>query len=411
MQYIGKISVIVPVYNAGRYLKECIESIIKQTYKNVELILVDDGSEDDSADIIDEYKRKYPRICTIKKKNGGPNSARKAGLDIAEGEYIMFVDADDYIQEDMCECLIQAIIEHNVDMVWSGIIKIYDDGRNEKIRQSILGRISGRELSRCILDIDNFYTYNISTSLYGILFRKKIILNIFKLFDNRITFSEDCACVFLSCMDAKAVYVIDKYLYCFRLNEYSLTHNHKKDNYITQKYLYRYMQKELKHRDADNDIYREIEQLIIRDLLIAGYSRAFGHCSFLYPYDNVTRGKKIAIYGAGAFGIELYQFITQSQLYEVAVWVDKEWDRREFTDKPVQSPLALMQEEYDFVVIAITNNAASLSVKKELINMGVDSEKIKRISEEMISYEYLPANFVNEDTADEGDSYLSPTVS
>lgn len=103
MQNSEKISVIVPVYNAERYLKECIESIINQTYKNVNLILVDDGSEDGSADIMDEYKRKYPGICVIRKKNGGPNSARKAGLDIAEGEYITFVDADDYIQSDMCE--------------------------------------------------------------------------------------------------------------------------------------------------------------------------------------------------------------------------------------------------------------------------------------------------------------------
>ena len=393
MQYPGQISVIVPVYNAGRYLRECIESILSQTYKSVELILVDDGSEDDSADIMDEYKRQYPGVRTIRKKNGGPNSARKVGLDIAEGEYIMFVDADDYIQKDMCECLIQIIIEHNVDMVWSGLNRVFDNGNIEKIRQSVLGRVSGLELAHHIIDIDNFYTYNISTSLIGVLFRKDSLHNIFQTFDQRITFSEDCACVFLSCMDAKEVYVADEYFYYIRINELSLTHNHNKDNYKSQRYLYKYMQKELKKRRADIEMYKEIEQLIIRDLLIAGYSKAFGHCNFLYPYENVTRGKKIAIYGAGALGIELYQFLMKSQLYELVVWVDKGWERVEFSGKPVQSPMTLLQKDFDYVVIALTKHAVSLNAKKELIDMGIDADKIKCISKELISYDYLPLDF------------------
>lgn len=393
MQYPGQISVIVPVYNAGRYLRECIESILSQTYKSVELILVDDGSEDDSADIMDEYKRQYPGVRTIRKKNGGPNSARKVGLDIAEGEYIMFVDADDYIQKDMCECLIQIIIEHNVDMVWSGICKTYDEGREEIIHQSMTGLFSGIELADNIIDVDNFYKFNIGTSLYAVLFRKGLLLNIFKTFDERITFSEDCSCVFLSCMDAKQVFIIDKYFYHFRVNEYSLTHNHNKDNYMTQKFLYKYMYRELNKRKAHCKIYKEIEQLIIRDLLIAGYMRAFGHCSFLYPYENVDRGKKIAIYGAGALGIELYQFLMKSQLYELVVWVDKGWERGEFSGRPVQSPITLLQKDYDYIVIALTKHAVSLSAKKELIDMGIDADKIKCISKEMISYDYLPVDF------------------
>lgn len=394
MQYSGKISVIVPVYNAEQYLRECIESIINQTYKYFELILVDDGSEDDSTGIMDEYKRQYPEIRTIRKKNGGPNSARRAGLNIAEGEYIMFVDADDYIQKDMCECLIQIIVEHKVDMVWSGARKIYDDGREEIIRQSLLGTFWGIELAQHIIDVDDFYTSNIGTFLWAILFKKELIFNILEIFDQRITFSEDCACAFLTCMDAKKVYIADKYLYYYRMNECSIIHNHNRDNYMTQKYLYKYMQRELNKRNAYCVIYREIEQLIIRDLLIAGYKRAFGHCSFLYPYENVDRGKKIAIYGAGALGIELYQFLTQSQLYELAVWVDKGWERSEFSDRPVQSPLALLQRDYDFVVIAITKYKVSLNVKKELIDMGIDAGKIKCISKEMISYDYLPADFL-----------------
>ena len=97
----GLISVIVPVYNVESYLEKCIDSIIHQTYKNLEIILVDDGSTDNSGKICDVYKEKDSRIKVIHKQNRGLSSARNCGLEIAKGEYIGFVDGDDYIAEDM----------------------------------------------------------------------------------------------------------------------------------------------------------------------------------------------------------------------------------------------------------------------------------------------------------------------
>lgn len=95
------ISIIVPVYNAEKYLDTCVESIIRQTYTNWELILVNDGSSDRSPEICEKWSRRDPRITVIHKENGGASSARNAGLNVARGEYIGFVDADDYISENM----------------------------------------------------------------------------------------------------------------------------------------------------------------------------------------------------------------------------------------------------------------------------------------------------------------------
>ena len=100
-----KISIIVPVYNIEKYISECIESIINQTYKNLQIILVDDGSTDKSGIICDEYARKDTRINVIHQKNGGLVSARKSGLRNVEGEFVGFVDGDDYIEPDMYENL------------------------------------------------------------------------------------------------------------------------------------------------------------------------------------------------------------------------------------------------------------------------------------------------------------------
>lgn len=105
------ISIIVPVYNIQEYLSRCIDSIINQTYKNIEIILVDDGSTDKSGTICDEYAGKDNRIIVIHKENGGVSSARNAGLDIAKGDYIGFVDGDDYIEKDMYQVLIDDALQ------------------------------------------------------------------------------------------------------------------------------------------------------------------------------------------------------------------------------------------------------------------------------------------------------------
>ena len=116
-----KISIIVPVYNVEKYLRKCVDSILNQTFKDFELILVDDGSIDTSGKICDEYNLKDNRIKVIHKENGGLSSARNAGLDIAQGEYIGFVDSDDWIELDMYEELYKICKENDTDVGIVGI--------------------------------------------------------------------------------------------------------------------------------------------------------------------------------------------------------------------------------------------------------------------------------------------------
>lgn len=111
------VSIIVPVYNVENYLKECIDSILMQTYKNIEVILINDGSSDSSGKLCDEYKEKDIRIKVVHKTNGGLSDARNSGLDICKGEYISFVDSDDYISPIFVEIYMQAIQEGNCDIV------------------------------------------------------------------------------------------------------------------------------------------------------------------------------------------------------------------------------------------------------------------------------------------------------
>lgn len=124
------ITVVIPVYNIEKYIKKCVDSVIRQSYRNLQIILVDDGSTDNSGRICDELAEKDSRIQVIHKENGGLSDARNAGLDRAAGKYIGFVDGDDYIDEDMFEVLYSAIWRDDIDMASCGYYEEFADKVN-----------------------------------------------------------------------------------------------------------------------------------------------------------------------------------------------------------------------------------------------------------------------------------------
>ena len=116
-----KISIIVPVYNAEKWLEDCIKSVLNQTYKNVELVLVNDGSDDSSDKICKKYSLKYSNIKYILQENAGASVARNKGLKNATGSYIQFLDSDDYLNNDCCEKMIDKMKSENCDLVLCGM--------------------------------------------------------------------------------------------------------------------------------------------------------------------------------------------------------------------------------------------------------------------------------------------------
>lgn len=134
-----KISIIVPIYKVEKYLNRCIDSILNQSYKNIEVILVDDGSPDNCGKICDEYLLKDNRIRVIHKENGGLSSARNSGLDIATGDYIGFVDSDDWIEPKMYETLIENAIKYNAQISVGGVVDLLEEGNKYTSIKSTFG--------------------------------------------------------------------------------------------------------------------------------------------------------------------------------------------------------------------------------------------------------------------------------
>lgn len=152
------ISIIVPVFNVEEYLEECLDSIIKQTYKQIQVIMVDDGSTDLSGRICDNYSRLDSRFKVIHKKNGGVSSARNVGLDAAEGEYIGFVDPDDWIDVDMYDRLLYNICKYNVDI---SVCAYYEHRRSEVCVKlyELIGRVKSDEALSDLLQHFNAYLW------------------------------------------------------------------------------------------------------------------------------------------------------------------------------------------------------------------------------------------------------------
>lgn len=146
-----KISVIVPVYNVKNYLRECLDSIINQTYQNIEVIVVDDGSTDGSSDICDEYSNKDKRVKVHHKINGGAASARNLALSSATGDYLAFVDSDDYIDSKMFEIMLEYLHKYSVDVVQCNHIDVYKNKLVDRIFNNETIEMSGKEYLERIL--------------------------------------------------------------------------------------------------------------------------------------------------------------------------------------------------------------------------------------------------------------------
>ena len=172
-----KVSIIVPVYNVEKYLEKCLKSLISQSYKNIEIILIDDGSKDNSGRICDEYKRKDSRIKVIHKENAGVSEARNSGIQKATGKYLCFVDADDFVMDNYVEYMHQLIVKDSSDIAIC--TKMFSNFNEKQTSEEVIENLDGENAIIRILN------YRMPIGVYSRIFKKDLIE------DNRIRFLKD----------------------------------------------------------------------------------------------------------------------------------------------------------------------------------------------------------------------------
>lgn len=430
-----KVSVIMPVYNAETYLNECIESVLNQTLKDIEIICVDDGSTDNSLLILERYHKKDSRLKILKQKNLYAGTARNKGLEIAQGKYLSFLDADDIFVPYMLEEAYKKAEKVNADIVVFGG-RYFENDVNKAYDYPALLRTDMLPDSDFFEPNENFeYLFNFTTpSPWNKLYRRSFIE------ENQLKFQEckrvnDAYFVEVSLALAKRIGIINKNLIYYRTNNslslqgslnesplqfYRVLSDIKSKlvsiskYHINEKSFKRfclsfciYNLERLTDEKAFTKLYNALKEYIFDELGITGttadyYYNKYAYnqytkimsltptaylldsCinqkkntgnEYLFPFGDIKQGSRIILYAAGNVGKIYYRQIQKTRYCNIVAWVDKNIRLAENIN--IKSPDEVDMNDCDYIVISVEKEAIASEIKENLIkNYKLDPEKI-----------------------------------
>ena len=324
------VSVIVPVYNAEKYIEQCIDSIISQTYKNIELILVDDGSTDLSSEICKKYSKENEKVIYIKKKNTGVSDTRNIGIECARGKFLIFIDADDFVEERYIETL---IINYEPNTIVSLNYKIYCNNNFIDTQDIFIKSISYEEILAYIIggNRGNFFLGYMYRAVWGKIFESNIIKQKKIKFNNKLKIGEDSVFLIEYFKFIKNIKVVNKKYYNYRENEYSVTHRINNDLFKqSEEQLGIYIQKMKEMGLLENKIIqiglKKFSMTVFNNLIINEIK--MGQKSFkeskLWVYNNkYIKDKNIKIKKNGKiYGIENILFIFLKEKIAITISIN-----------------------------------------------------------------------------------------
>lgn len=378
-----KVSIIVPIYNTAGYLAECLDSVMNQTLKETEIICVDDGSTDDTPLILEKYAARDGRVKIIHKENGGPVSARKTGVSVANGRYIGFVDSDDWVEADMYEKLYHIAEDNSVDMVTCGFF-LEGNYTTKHMDTVCQGLYSGKDMQtlreRAIYNLEK-QSSGLKASLCYKLFKRELIQNAQSRIPNDITMADDKVCLLTALLDCQSVYVYHQAFYHYRIRQNSIVHTGNEEYLLKVYAVYKYI-KGLYNNNFFTKSMRQQTELYITELLYKGINTLLGfetkNLLWIDPYwlDEIPLSSKIILYGAGELGEKYRKQMRSRQDIQYVACIDAAYKRLNSNEFPVEPPEYALSRDYDYIVITIKNFDKAQAVKNELQNIGIPDDKI-----------------------------------
>lgn len=262
MEQKDKITIIVPCYNSEKFLRKCLDSIIKQTYSNIEIIAIDDGSTDKSLEILNAYSKKDKRIIVISKKNSGVSNTRNIGIKKATGKYIMFADADDYLELDAVESLYIAITENNVNVVRG---KFRRQLKHKSYDENSIFKYNSMDKQDIIC---NILRGNINCYVWLLIINVKVLKKLNIIFNSDLKIMEDTL-FYIQLLEKENIYFYDKVVYNYvdNINSASRSIKNTEKIYIEMLKAEGYIINELKKNNQWNENLRNI---VIKKIIING---------------------------------------------------------------------------------------------------------------------------------------------
>ena len=385
------ITIIVPVYNVSQYLDKCVNSIINQTYRDLQIILVDDGSTDGSAKMCDAYCQVDSRIQVIHKLNGGLVSARKAGIQLAAGDYIGYVDGDDWIEPDLYEHLLQYAEETNADMVETDHY-IESGGRQKLVRSKIgYGIRTAGELIPDMLCDEDFNECRMKPYVWSKLFKKTLLEPLQLQVDERIQCGEDGAVVYPYVLNSSRIYISDYAGYHYVQRNSSLTNSRNEDEFSRSTAFLDHLRACFIKTNYADIMLKQLNQyaksvLMLRQISFFDRNEK---SRVLMPFGGLEGGNRIVLYGAGKLGQSIYQYLEGKEQIQVVDWMDREYDMYREMGLPVHGPerFSCLQNNYDKVIIAGNSRKLAESIQADLLKIGIEKEKLIWLAESFIAQE------------------------
>lgn len=382
-----KLSIIVPMYNAENTISECIESILNQEFKEYELLLIDDGSTDNTLDICKKYAKRDSRIIIVPlEKNMGLIIARKTGVEIANADIIGFVDSDDWIEPDMYSNLMNIQKKNNCDLISSGI---YRDYLEEKYTTEVvdnyqegLYRDLPKDIYSTMLYDDKNRTFGIFCTLVNKLYRKIILQDVYKDIDTRVFYGEDCLTLFSYIMKISNIYILKKSFYHYNIRRTSMCRSVDERLITNTYYLFKGLEKAfISKNEYKYVLLKQLKKYIwgveLNTLDKLYNISAFSLGTYRYSYEDL-KNKKIIIYGAGNSSESLYNYLIKECNCDIVGWVDKYPEGKDMKVlHEILSVNSIININYDYIVLAVLNKELADSIRKELIELyGIASKKI-----------------------------------
>ncbi len=377
------ITVIVPIYNVKDYLEECLKSIREQTYKNLEIILVDDGSTDGSSDICDKFGKMDGRARVIRQKNTGAAAARKNAVLCAEGSYVCFVDADDKIESNMIENLAENIGE--CDMITSGCYYEDKTGKCIELADAMAEGIYDTERSMDylisnMLAFQNRFEYGILPYLVNKMFKAEVLKEVIADIDPVLSYAEDVELLYQYILRCKAVRITHRCLYFYRYRGNSASRLENKNYMSDLNKVYLALEKAFLCHPLKNILIHQLRLFVIERIYsIADWMRFSPDTQmikYIFPFNDLGKESKVVLYGAGRVGMDYYRYISRRKPVQMVSWVDSRWMECRNNYTPVDDPKNMEKDEYDYVIIAVKERELADEIRRDLIGSGIAGHKI-----------------------------------
>ena len=368
------VSIIVSVYNVYKYIDKCLNSISKQQYKNIEVIVINDGSTDGSANVCDYYDGTDKRFRVIHQKNQGRVLARSRGVKEAKGEYIGFVDGDDWIDYGMYEYLMDIALKNDMDLVTSGYIR--ENGDSCCIVEEPLIEKVYRSAEEKKYIITNFL-FNENTQKRGMIksqCTKIYRSNILKIVMNKVPatmcIGEDCLLNIVYILEANSYYIGKKTYYHYRLHCGNTVYSMREDYLSHVNMLFKELKAVFTNLKNSKVLLKQLDRMIVL-MTIDGLNKKLGLSGSvympLYMFDiKGLEGKRLVLYGAGAVGKDYFFQIQKQTSMKLVLWVDQKYQELSTDNHRVSDVAMISNTEFDQILVAVKHESLAKKIIDDL---------------------------------------------